>query len=188
MNSTALKKKALRIFWREQSALSEVDYARFSTSMVSFLAASPVVLSANLVGIYCPRGWEPDLLQLWTLFPQRCVFPKVNIEKDRIEFFRISSLDDLQPGYGNVKEPIVGQRVESWGPQDVVLVPGVAFDRIGNRLGSGKGYYDRFLKGIGSARWGVCFSYRVSDQPIEVESFDQPVSKIITERVVAGEP
>ena len=64
-------------------------------------------------------------------------------------FYRISSLEDLQPGYRGILEPS-GDGEEYFGGQGreertLMLMPGAAFDRHRNRLGYGKGFYDRFL-------------------------------------------
>lgn len=67
---------------------------------------------------------------------------------------------------------------------DMVLVPGIAFDRRGNRLGFGKGYYDRFLKTTRATRVGIAYSFQVSSEELECESWDEPVEWIITDRYV----
>jgi 5-formyltetrahydrofolate cyclo-ligase len=67
---------------------------------------------------------------------------------------------------------------------DVVLVPGIAFDRQGNRLGFGKGYYDRFLKSTRAARVGIAYSFQVSSEELPVEDWDERVEWIVTDRYV----
>jgi 5-formyltetrahydrofolate cyclo-ligase len=64
---------------------------------------------------------------------------------------------------------------------DVVVVPGVAFDRSGRRVGYGGGYYDRFLRGIAAFRVGLAFSLQVIDGRLPAGSFDLPVHAIVTE-------
>lgn len=67
---------------------------------------------------------------------------------------------------------------------DVVLVPGVAFDLRGYRIGYGSGYYDRFLKRCENAlRVGLAFELQILDR-IDDEEWDEPVHRIITERRV----
>ncbi|MDR3127463.1 MAG: 5-formyltetrahydrofolate cyclo-ligase [Tannerellaceae bacterium] len=64
---------------------------------------------------------------------------------------------------------------------DLIIVPGLAFDRQGNRLGRGKGFYDRFLSTLNTPRIGICFQYQLLDEvPFNVE--DIPMDKIITEK------
>ena len=63
---------------------------------------------------------------------------------------------------------------------DLVLVPGVAFDKTGNRTGYGKGYYDRFLKDMKAFKIGVCHSFQLTDELI-VEEHDVKMDMIVTE-------
>jgi 5-formyltetrahydrofolate cyclo-ligase len=68
---------------------------------------------------------------------------------------------------------------------DVVVAPGLAFDRAGRRLGYGGGYYDRWLRrlGPGTARIGICFSHQVVDR-VPAEASDERVHVIVTEEEV----
>lgn len=67
---------------------------------------------------------------------------------------------------------------------DIVLVPGIAFDRHGNRLGFGKGYYDRFLKTTPATRVGIAYSFQVSSEELACETWDEPVEWIVTDRYI----
>ena len=64
---------------------------------------------------------------------------------------------------------------------DVVVVPGVAFDRSGSRIGYGGGYYDRFLRDLTAFRVGIAFSLQVVDGRLPGGNFDLPVHAIVTE-------
>jgi 5-formyltetrahydrofolate cyclo-ligase len=64
---------------------------------------------------------------------------------------------------------------------DVVVVPGVAFDRAGRRIGYGGGYYDRFLRDLPAFRTGIAFSLQVIDGLLPAGDFDLPVHAIMTE-------
>ena len=67
---------------------------------------------------------------------------------------------------------------------DMVLVPAIAFDRHGNRLGFGKGFYDRFLKTTSGRRVGIAYSFQVSSEELACEAWDERVDWIVTERYV----
>lgn len=66
------------------------------------------------------------------------------------------------------------------GPLDLIVVPGMAFDRQGHRLGRGKGYYDRFLIKYPDVKTiGICFSFQLLDA-VPAEPHDQVIDEIIT--------
>lgn len=64
---------------------------------------------------------------------------------------------------------------------DLVIVPGVAFDKEGNRMGFGKGYYDRFLKDMKAVKAGVCHAFQLMDK-IPSAPHDVKMDMIVTER------
>lgn len=86
--------------------------------------------------------------------------------------------------YG-IPEPVVNNNTEREKP-DIVIVPGVAFDLDLNRIGSGGGYYDRFLKGTSAYKIGVCFDYQVVEK-IDAGSHDVPMDIVVTEERIIGE-
>ncbi|MEI8175396.1 MAG: 5-formyltetrahydrofolate cyclo-ligase [Candidatus Omnitrophota bacterium] len=96
---------------------------------------------------------------------------------------RISDrLTQLEIGPYGVQQPRAAEiRPIPREEMDLVVVPGVAFDRDGNRLGRGKGYYDRFLEALPScaATVGLCFDFQVLDS-IPVLPHDIPVKMLLT--------
>ena len=115
-------------------------------------------------------------------------------EANEIVPIRILSLDELEPsGNIGILEPKLSVRQEGsrrvlLTQIDVVLVPGLAFDHFGNRLGRGKGYYDRFLSRLSSDTLtiGLAFEGMIHDQ-IPHDENDCPVKMIVTEsRIVEG--
>ena len=68
---------------------------------------------------------------------------------------------------------------------DVVFVPLIACDKNKNRIGFGKGYYDRFLKNRNTLKIGVCYDFQVVDE-ITPNEWDVPLDLIITEKQIIG--
>ncbi len=91
--------------------------------------------------------------------------------------------DDLCPGPYGISQPCAqdAETVEL-DRLDLVLVPGLAFDGQGNRLGRGQGYYDRFLKRLPKTTpcFGLAFDFQVVSCLPSVEEHDVPVSRVIT--------
>ncbi|MDR2791886.1 MAG: 5-formyltetrahydrofolate cyclo-ligase [Tannerellaceae bacterium] len=63
---------------------------------------------------------------------------------------------------------------------DLIVVPGLAFDRQGNRLGRGKGFYDRFLSDLSIPRIGLCFQFQLLEE-VPFNTLDIPMDKVITD-------
>ena len=87
--------------------------------------------------------------------------------------------DRLTEGAFHIDEP-TGTAFTDYAAIDLAVIPGVAFDRRGNRLGRGKGYYDRLLPRIPTAyKLGLCFPFQVLNQ-IPAEAHDIPMDEVLT--------
>lgn len=85
----------------------------------------------------------------------------------------------MKPGCFGILEP-TGPAVDNRREIDLILVPGVAFDRNKNRLGRGRGYYDRLFERWRAPRIGICFGFQLLDQ-VPVEPHDVQMNGILTE-------
>ena len=111
------------------------------------------------------------------------VVPITDQEKKQLYLSQLKDYDrELEAGTYGIKKPAADYyRPIKQDKLDLVVVPGVAFDTQGNRLGYGGGYYDRLLAGLTSvSRVGVSFEQQVAAN-IAAAEHDQPVNKIITE-------
>ncbi len=121
---------------------------------------------------------------------KRVVAPLCQPETKRLFLSEITSFDDVEPGYFGVREPRkhLLKPVEKR-QVDLILVPAVAFDRKGGRVGYGGGYYDRFLLDIDKAvpKIGLVFACQIIGA-VPTDGYDLPVDKIITEEetIVVG--
>lgn len=88
----------------------------------------------------------------------------------------------LRLGAFHIEEP-QGDEVCSIDDVELVIVPGVAYDRACNRVGRGKGFYDRLLADSRAAKIGVAYDFQVVDE-IDVEPHDVGVDMVITDRGV----
>lgn len=95
----------------------------------------------------------------------------------------ISSLTTgLKQGAYGIREPELIKPVPK-NDIDLVIVPGIGFDKNFNRLGFGKGCYDRFLNGLDAIKIGVCYEFQIRDT-VFADDFDIPMDIIITENGV----
>ena len=103
--------------------------------------------------------------------------PKV-IDKN-IKFCKLNKDDILQKGKFGILEPISNDELENF-ENSVVIVPGLMFDKLGNRLGYGGGYYDRFLENKKIYKIGICFKEFLEDY-LESKSHDIKMDLLITD-------
>lgn len=148
-------------------ALPELEGSR--RSMMAFLSMSDELDTTPLLRGALEAGFE--LYAPRTLRRSRRLIPT-----------RLPSLDSVRSGAYGIREPTSDHVVE---PEQlgVVIVPAVAFDRRGWRLGRGGGYYDRFLERLApdAVTCGVVFSRHLLDQ-VPTEPHDRPVQIVVTEQ------
>jgi len=133
----------------------------------------------RVVLAYWPLSDEVDIRPVvrWMAAQGKTVLlPKVTGD-ETMELRRYSSDSDLAEGAFHIQEP-VGENFKDVAAIEVALVPGMAFDAAGRRLGRGRGYYDRFLSTIPQVhKIGVCFPFqRVAEVP--TEDHDERVDEV----------
>lgn len=99
--------------------------------------------------------------------------------KDKIVFREYNSSIKLEESKFGVFEP-VGADIQDYGFVDLVIVPGVAFDRKMNRVGYGKGYYDKFLSQIKAPKLAICFEFQLLDS-VPTDSHDIKMDYLVSE-------
>jgi 5-formyltetrahydrofolate cyclo-ligase len=133
-------------------------------------------LSPSCVGGYSALSSEIDLKGFLET-QKHCYLPRFNGQV--YEWVCVDSFDQCVLGPHGVWEPPDTLEVCHIAP-DVVLVPGVAFDRFGNRLGRGGGYYDRLLSGTACLKIGVAFDEQISRDVLPVEAHDIRMDALVT--------
>lgn len=159
--------------------LHKPSATRQSAEIVAALEAHPAFRAANTILLYHSLKDEVDthaFIRKWSR-EKRILLPVVT--GDDLELRLYTGPEDLTVGAYGIEEP-TGALFTDYSAIDLIVVPGVAFDRDGNRLGRGKGYYDRLLPRIPSAyKIGICFPFQVVDE-VPAEPFDIRMDEIIT--------
>ena len=181
MDKKELRKKLLRkrrwyVYYYGKSA---------SAKIIEKIIQSPFYKNAKTIHTYVALPNEVDTHTLiehaWKL-GKKIIVPRVQPGSSMLEHYFITKLTDLEPGSFHLMEPNPNL-CEKADPADaeLVFVPGLAFDRNGNRLGYGKGFYDRFLTTQSSRKIGLAFELQVlTDVP--VSTHDVAVNDIISEK------
>lgn len=107
-------------------------------------------------------------------------FPKISKGRKRLLFAMAEKKEDFSKGAYGVPEPGGLSMMGELSDIDLIVVPGVAFDLEGNRLGYGRGYYDTTLKTVCCLTVGLAYEFQVLDS-ICSESHDVKMDKVITE-------
>lgn len=170
-DETADAKNALRTKMKAALAQMTPDAAAEESARIeSALAAWPVWRNAATVMVYAPMKGEADvsgLARRALAEGKRVCIPRVDWQAGTMEAVGIQSWEqDLQSGKRGVMQPRPGLESVAPGQIEAVLVPGLAFDEEGGRLGRGAGYYDRFMAGLGeqATTVGVALSAQVVDR------------------------
>ena len=153
------------------SEMKNSSRAEASAKACSLLASQSIWKSADSVLFYAPL---PEELNVWPLVEvalgagKVVALPRFNPETQRYTACRVSDLGgEVLSGQFGIREPSAHCQEVSLNRLDLILVPGVAFDALGHRLGRGKGYYDRFLSVATGTRCGVAFDEQiVSEVPL----------------------
>lgn len=139
-------------------------------------------MGATTVFAYLSFGSEVetlDLIQGMLLKKIRVAVPLCDTKSHTMTAVEIHSLDDVIQGAHGIAEPL-GNHVILPEEIDLILVPGLAFDREGYRLGYGGGYYDRYLIKTRGISVGLAFS-DCCTAVLPRNTYDLPVSRVLTE-------
>jgi 5-formyltetrahydrofolate cyclo-ligase len=178
-------KQVLRGFYREAVlAFPPARRARLSRRLADRLAALREFRLAQTVGLYVALPHEPDsspLLDLCRRMGKAVAVPVTNPQAGRIDFSLLETRTPWSRNVYGIREPSrPGRRLLDPRNIELLVVPGRAFTRDGGRLGSGAGYYDRFLA---EHPWlftvGAAFDEQVARR-LPRGSFDAAVSAVVT--------
>ena len=175
-------KKALRNKIKEQKRqVPEEELAFLSEKISERIYSDEMVEKSQFIMAYCSLPDEVESMRLIDRLYRRgktILLPVVM--GDDMVLRRYAGRESMNRGAFNIWEP-AGEEFVDYDKIEMALVPGVAFDRSGHRLGRGKGYYDRFLPMIPQAeKVGVCFGFQMVSE-VPCESFDIVMDRVITE-------
>lgn len=147
---------------KQYAALSESEWEARSRNLCSRILNEPGYQIAKSIFCYVSIKKEPDtraLMQKILKDGKRLCVPRCKPDGS-MEAVPVNSLDDLQKGLFGIPEPPQRIAPVSSDKIDLIIVPALAANKDGYRLGQGKGYYDRYLKGRTTGIWIVTFFMR----------------------------
>lgn len=177
----AVRRKVLHI----RKGLEPETVKSKSKSATGLLMAIPEFAASRFILFYAALKGEVQTsgaVEESLASGKRVALPKVGHNALRV--FEIRSYGDTREGAFNIPEPEEEKSVEA-DPErlDLIIVPGVAFDEKGSRLGFGRGYYDRFLKSISRKPplVGLAFEFQMVEEAASTEN-DVPMDFVVTEK------
>lgn len=180
-----MDKSTLRNRVKEALAtMSEEAYHEQSLAIVKKVLQEPYIIEAKTIGITISNKPEVDTIdlidELWKL-GKKVAVPKCNPKTREMIFYVINSFEQLETVYMHLREPIPEKcEFVDANEMNVLLVPGVAFDQYGYRIGYGGGYYDRYVLNYKKGKlMSLLFDEQLVDR-VPTEAHDCPVDIIVT--------
>lgn len=144
-------------------------------SLKEFKNASTILFYIS----YDNEVYTHDMIKKCLHSRKNIVVPVADTKNEILILSKLENWDDLEKGSYGILEPETVIRVPS-DELDLIIVPGVGFDEKGNRLGHGKGYYDKLLQKTNTKTIGLAFECQMVEE-IPIDQNDVPVDMIITE-------
>lgn len=175
-----MDKKELRRQIREKKrAMTAGQIEEKSRALAELFYASAQYQQARTLYGYLPYNQEVrtvPMLQRALKDGKRVAVPKVY--GDEMRFIYMEDLSGVSQGYAGIPEPVADEPVAR-DPEALVLMPGMAFDPQGHRIGYGGGFYDKFLAAEPNhPTVALCYDFQVMER-LETEEFDIPVDLVL---------
>lgn len=165
-----------------RSAMTKEEVVQKSNAAANLFLESEFYKNSKQLMLYMPLGNETDTtLVMEAAFRdgKRVVLPVTDAQSGEITPAFALPDSKYSKGAFSVMEPM-GTKIADMTKTDVILVPGIAFDQAGNRVGFGKGCYDKLLNQSSAVFIGFCYEFQICDI-IPAEAHDIKMNYIITE-------
>lgn len=175
------KKKIRRDVSNKRLKHPKTQIKKQSQIITNTLQKHKIFQNAQKILLYIPIKNEVDTLELIhkNLRKKEIHLPRVKDEQ-KISIHKITSFEDLETGSYGIPEPKENCESIRISQLDLIIVPGVAFDVKGMRIGFGKGYYDRLLKNLKTKKLALAYEFQIKDS-LPADPHDQKIDIIITE-------
>lgn len=185
MDTSDNKEELRQQLLEQRKAIPEPEFYGASATIIEKLKDQREYQQAQTIHCYVSMNKRREvetkaLIQEMLYKGREVIVPVTSIDEGILTHIRLQNYDDLEENKWGVLEPIRGTEV-SPKQLDIVIVPMVGGDRRGNRLGYGKGFYDRFLNEVQCTTIGLIFDCNIVSE-IPTQEFDIPLDKIITEK------
>lgn len=153
-----------------------------SSEIIKRLINTKEYQKSKVIALYSNISSEVETKELIkiSLENKKVVLPKIN-KDNTMDFYEIKYLKDLEIGAFNIKEPKVKNKKPIRKEEiDLIIIPGICFDKNRNRIGYGKGYYDKYLSNTNIKKIGLCYEEQITKE-IKSDKTDISLDYLITE-------
>ncbi|MFP7493633.1 5-formyltetrahydrofolate cyclo-ligase [Terribacillus saccharophilus] len=168
---------------RHLKEMPQTDKLKVEHQLAAYLFSSSIWKEASSVGLTMalPHEWDTTKLiqQAWLEGKKVCV-PRIT-ENRGMKFYHIESYDQLTDGALRIKEPIPARcTLVSKKEIDLLIVPGILYDKSGYRIGYGGGYYDRYLSDFPNETLSLASKQQII-HTLPIGPYDLPVKHLLTD-------
>lgn len=181
------KRKLRKEIQKQREALLPEEVAERSLKISEHIYDMDLFQSAEIIHSYVPIAHKNEvdtsfIIQKIFELEKILVVPKM-IAGTQLEHYQVQRMTDLLPNKWGVPEPVRGKPVAP-GELDLIFIPMVAGDTFKNRLGYGKGFYDRFLMKTRAIKIGLLYHFQLFEMPIPTDIFDITLDMLVTDQTV----
>lgn len=167
---------------KRRKALTHEEIEEKSAKITQLLTAFAIYRSAKCICVYMAAFNEPrtmPLIQKALADGKTVCVPITDTENTTLSLSYIHDISALRKGAYGIFEPTV---IDSANPRDVdlIVVPGIVFDKSGSRIGFGKGFYDRLLTDTRAVKVGLCYQFQLCEG-VPSDKHDIPMNMLVTE-------
>lgn len=178
------KSEIREVLLSKRSSIPPEEYAKKSRKIISRLTQTDAFRQASVIHLYISMNQRNEvntfpLIEKLLTAGKKLVVPVMNMDNGSLKHVQIDSTDKLKENEWGVMEPESGEEYPAK-KLDLIIVPMVGADENRNRMGYGKGYYDRFLSSVDCPAIGLVFEDCVLPE-LPVEPHDRKLSAVITE-------
>ncbi|MFC1655393.1 5-formyltetrahydrofolate cyclo-ligase [Patescibacteria group bacterium] len=182
MNDAAQKDIIRKNINEKRKKLDPFNKNKFDRKIFEVLLQLPEWKNAKNILMYVSHSYEVDthMLIRTHLDEKNIVVPKTHKIDNTLILHKISTFNELKKGNFKILEPVSHTKKIDPKDIDLAVIPGVAFDLKGQRVGYGKAYYDNLIPNLNCRKIGLAYSFQIVDN-VPAEKHDQPVDLLITE-------
>lgn len=188
------KAKLRTVFRKKRDAIDKNKQEAAGIKIMERVLSMPETARAETVFVYAANKSEVPtkaLIQELLKLGKQVAVPKV--KGSEMDFYLIGAWEELLPGYQGILEPETGEKEEQERcpvlpkETDMMLLPGLVFDKWGGRIGYGGGFYDRYIEGLVDkppCLMGLCFQKQMYYKALPLEPQDKRTDYVVTEQKI----